>query len=1066
MGPKPIVGSESCCTSPPNPLAPIATYGKVGGRVTSLATDPGNSSIVYAGTAGGGVWKSTDAGATWSSTSAGQASLAGAQGASAIGALAIDPNNSLIVYAATGEDNLSDSQPGWGILKSTDGGTTWTVLGPATLARQHIGGIVVDRTNSQRVIVAADNGLFQSLDGGTTWNRVTIPSSNITPLSGQTPAQAATQIIQDPTTAGKFWLSVSDFCVKNAGDILTWDGASTWSTMAFNFTGLASRIGLGVAPNGVAYFSAADCMTNDLADIEKTADGGAHWTTIFGSGSPVPSGLTNYFNAGGGGQGDYDNVVSIDPFDTTGKTVVFGGVTALVTLDGGGSFIDVVQPYNGGFVHPDFHAVAFTSSGHFYTGNDGGVWSTADWGGANTSTPAGQSHWSNLNATLGAVQFYAGTALDASNLLGGTQDNGSPGSFNPPGVTPAPGWQEFLDGDGGYTAIDPTPNSSVIYAEVPRGDIFRGSRVKMSTNTSPYDSFNEAGPCRSSFNSGDPACTDPTSFVAPFSMDPTNSSIMVAGTNRVYRSFNGGGNGGPSGWAPISGDLTTGTSNFVGKADRLSVVSIGPTGIAGPVITGSMLGAVFYTPNGSANTPTWTNITGNLPQPSSSPSTNTFIFPNPWISGAVVNPSNASEAWVTIGGINTFTVWHTLNAGAGGGTQWSELSGVTPPSLGNEVVNGIALDPTTSTPSAVYVATDTGVFVCNPCTGTTADTAATWTRVGTGLPNVKVNAITFTRDQQTLIAWTHGLGAWSIPASGWQKIGGRLASRPVAPTPATTQLDAFVLGGDQQIWHTWLAGNTWHWEGLSGTVTSDPSAVIAAPGTLDAFARGGDSSLLQNHWNGFAWTGWQSRGGKLAAEPSAVATGGGGSVAFVKGTDSHLWYWDSSTGWHLAGGILNAGPAGAMGTAGAESDAFVQGSDNHLWYWSSATGWHLAGGVLADKPAAIVSGPGRLDAFVRGTDQALWHWSNATGATGAWDGAGGRIANRPTAVSLGLPRLDAFVQGTDNNLWHARSSGTGWQWEQLLGASTGIDPAATVSTTQINIYVRNSDLSLWYRNLQ
>ena len=155
-----------------------------------------------------------------------------------------------------------------------------------------------------------------------------------------------------------------------------------------------------------------------------------------------------------------------------------------------------------------------------------------------------------------------------------------------------------------------------------------------------------------------------------------------------------------------------------------------------------------------------------------------------------------------------------------------------------------------------------------------------------------------------------------------------------------------------------------------------------------------------------------------------------------------------------------------MGTPGAESDAFVQGSDNHLWYWSSATGWHLAGGVLADKPAAIVSGPGRLEAFVRGTDQALWHWSNATGATGAWDGAGGRIANRPTAVSLGLPRLDAFVQGTDNNLWHARSSGTGWQWEQLLGASTGIDPAATVSTTQINIYVRNSDLSLWYRNLQ
>jgi hypothetical protein len=66
-----------------------------------------------------------------------------------------------------------------------------------------------------------------------------------------------------------------------------------------------------------------------------------------------------------------------------------------------------------------------------------------------------------------------------------------------------------------------------------------------------------------------------------------------------------------------------------------------------------------------------------LPKPSLSPTQNTFVFADSWISGAAVNPTNPSEAWVSIGGLNTPTVWHTLNAGAPGGTVWKPISSVT-----------------------------------------------------------------------------------------------------------------------------------------------------------------------------------------------------------------------------------------------------------------------------------------------------------------------------------------------------------------------------------------------------
>ena len=100
------------------PLGPsaISDFYKSAGRVTAIAIDPTSSNTIYIGAADGGVWKTTDGGGSWVPLTDSQCSLA-------MGALAIDPVTPTIVYAGTGELNLTaDNYGGCGVLRSTDGG--------------------------------------------------------------------------------------------------------------------------------------------------------------------------------------------------------------------------------------------------------------------------------------------------------------------------------------------------------------------------------------------------------------------------------------------------------------------------------------------------------------------------------------------------------------------------------------------------------------------------------------------------------------------------------------------------------------------------------------------------------------------------------------------------------------------------------------------------------------------------------------------------------------------------------------------------------------------------------
>ena len=149
------------------------------GRATAILVHPQNPNIIYVGTGLGGVWKSTNGGESYVPLTDHQPSLA-------VGTMTFDPNDPNTIYVGTGQPAGGDSFYGAGILKSTDGGATWTVIGQEIFAGLGIADIVVLRNSPNTLLVAAGAqqsnytkkplqqppGIYKTSDGGITWTRV------------------------------------------------------------------------------------------------------------------------------------------------------------------------------------------------------------------------------------------------------------------------------------------------------------------------------------------------------------------------------------------------------------------------------------------------------------------------------------------------------------------------------------------------------------------------------------------------------------------------------------------------------------------------------------------------------------------------------------------------------------------------------------------------------------------------------------------------------------------------------------------------------------------------------
>jgi photosystem II stability/assembly factor-like uncharacterized protein len=617
-------------------------WGPNSGRVSAVAVDPTNNLIVYAGAAQGGVWKTTNGGATWTALTDTQASLA-------IGSIAIDPRNHLTIYVGTGEENNSgDSYYGAGILKSTDGGNTWTQycgpfcgpVGPSGYwgGGARIGGLAVQPNNSSVVLAAVGccatgpSGVYRSADAGQTWTQ----TLNVN-------GSQAYNVIFDPHTPATAYASV------DAGGVYkSTDGGNTW--VAVNGSGAAAlplsgngRFALAMDPNTTTtlWAAVASNTNNNLAGLFKTTDAGNTWTNL-------PN--TPDFCVG---QCWYDLVVAVQPGNSN---VIFAGGaqsccgSVVQSVDGGNTWTIYSN------IHPDAHAFVFTPDGSIlYVGNDGGMWST-------TQIASTNINWTNLNTGLATEQFYPGLSIDSNNVnigFGGTQDNGTE-LYS--GTTT---WNVVSCGDGGVTLIDNTTNPLTVYANCIENSFYK--------STNGGQNFQSA---QNGINA-----KDRVNWTPPAALDLTNPQRLYFGTQYVYQTTNGAGL-----WTQISPDLTGGNGN------TLQAIAVSPVN---PNTVWAAAGSqVSMTQNALAGTSsTWNNVTG------------TQMLPPRYITAITADPQEAGTAYVTFSGFSGYGdnlghVFMTTNAG----TTWTDISG----NLPNIPADDIVVDPLQA--NTIYAATDFGVF--------------------------------------------------------------------------------------------------------------------------------------------------------------------------------------------------------------------------------------------------------------------------------------------------------------------------------------------------------------------
>jgi uncharacterized repeat protein (TIGR01451 family) len=804
--------------------------GAVSGRITGVAADPIDPNTIFIAAAGGGVWKTTNGGTSWNPLTDHVTDGSGNPVVEFMGAVTETrgPTNNEVVYAGTGEANNSgDSGYGEGILVSPDGGTTWTLENAGgAFTGLTVSRIAIDPGNSSTVYAAtAENGvngtfgvntgIWRSINGGVTW-------TNMTAAVGLSTSDDWSDVVIDPRTSGAtavlFAAIGTSIGSNNNGVFESTNGGTSWSPV----TGLPSgsndgRISLAIAhpaaaTNATLYASISDTSGN-LLNLEKSTDGGATWKDLTSN-----LGGDDYLTP----QGDYDNVVAINPTNTNiafaagveqnqGPTFNGGGIVE--TQDGGTTWTngtshpDINTGTNGkNGPRTDYHALAFDASGRLLVGNDGGIWRLD----SNSLSPK-NILWTDLNGNLDTIQFE-GIAVDPNNpaiAYGGSQDNGTEKT------TGTLSWNLIVDGDGGITRLDPL-NDKVVYQEnsSPNG----ANDISLQVSTNAGGSFTDI--------SGGLVTNFGPNFYAPYVLD--SSGNVYYGTDFLNLSADQGNT-----WSQIG---TPGTNNFNPNSDAIDAVAVSPTTnnvvyvSAQNFNTGA--GEVFVTKNAQAANPnnvSWTEID----------------LPGGWVAGGLnsiaVDPSDATGG-TAYAVVNSFTgggnhVFKTTNFGG----LWTDVSHT----LLDTPVNAVAVSPDGKT---VYIGTDVGVYF-------TTDGGTKWAVFQSGLPNVQVVELDLIPSQNLLAVGTHGRGAFEVTtlpvadlqvsASGPATVtAGNNATYTVTLTnkgpsdaqavsltdtlPSGTTLVSFgAVSGHNPDGFTYTPSN--------GTITGTPTNGVVAAGNQDEF---------------------------------------------------------------------------------------------------------------------------------------------------------------------------------------------------------------------------------------
>jgi photosystem II stability/assembly factor-like uncharacterized protein len=673
-----------------------------GGRTAAVSGVAGNPFLYYIASVNGGIWKTIDAGRTWEP-------IFDSQPTGSIGALAVAPSRTRIIYAGSGEGlQRPDLAIGDGVYKSTDGGQTWKNVGLQD--GQQIAGIAVDPVDFDRVFVAVlghpygpneERGVYRTTDGGATWQKVLYKNENVGAYAVAIDQHDPNVVYATLWAARQApWEIGASFETAGSGLFKSTDGGANWTQLT---NGLPQRVGrteVAIAPSDskiVYTYADVEAKGDDSGALYRSDDAGAHFEKVNDAANIAQRG---------------DDLVSIavDPHDP--DTVYLTNTTTYRSTDGGKTF-RAIKGAPGG---DDYHTIWINPNDPnvFILGSDQGATITLD----------DAKTWSSWYNQPTAEMFHV-FADDRFPYLvcGGQQESGSAC------VSSRGNWGEITERDWhpvgafeyGYVVEDPQHRGTFYGAKVEKFVERTGQTQEVDPVAVRSKRFRQVR-------------TEPLVF------DHFNKHRLYSGANVIFATDDGG-----QRWRQISPDLTRSHPAVPGviaafESDdpqngkhRGVVYAIAPSyRRAGTIWAGTDDGLIWITRDYGAH---WKNVT---------PSALT-----PWSKIAQIDASRADDntAFVAVNRFRLDDLRPYVYVTHDGGAHWQlRVDG-----LPNEPVNAVRQDPVE--PRLLYAATENGVYV-------SFDAGTHWQPLQQNLPHTSVRDLVV-HDNDLAIA-THGRGFWIL----------------------------------------------------------------------------------------------------------------------------------------------------------------------------------------------------------------------------------------------------------------------------------------------------------------
>ena len=687
----------------------------VSGSIQAVAPSATDSNTIYVATTNGGVWKTTNATAatpTWTPLTD-QALPALSLGS--IGISPLDPNV-ILAGASLTSSYANDGGTRFGVARSTDGGSTWTVVG-TTLANKQIRSIVPTSTlvsGSPVVLAGTSTGVYRSIDSGVTYTQI---------VSGIT-TNSVTDLVRDPGVSTRFYATSNGTIFRSEDTGANWVNAN-----GAGFGVVAgARVLLSVhnsAGNDIVY--AAVITNGALTNVYRSANQGANWTAL-GTPSPV------IFP---GGQGDIHGALLADRTDP--NTVWISGDrqdTPFPNANGANNYSGnvfrnvsgvwanmVMNGANGTSPHADSRGLAFDASGNIIHVNDGGIFKL-------TNPSLSTRVWSSLIGNITPTEAHSATYDSLTNtVLFGTQDTGTGSQLTAGGALA----NDLLQGDGGNVAIDSDQTAhagnSIRYMGFTGLPAYRLTFNAANSNISGYVALGLNITAGSGSGLTIYAFDANVQFYNPYVLNRINGSRMLIGTQNIYESAN-------------KGDSFT---NLGAAGGQVGNGFSGNPGMAyGGRLNGVAFPDVFYT---AAGTVIKHRVT------SGGAISTLATYPGSSIRAIAMDPQNYTHIFV-VDTTSQGRVWASFDEGA---TWMNFTANIATFSNSLRTIEVFSPAPTPLN-TVLLVGGAGGVWqMRRPGSAGTA-----WTTLTAGMPKALVYDLRYDYTDNVLVAGTLGRGVWTL----------------------------------------------------------------------------------------------------------------------------------------------------------------------------------------------------------------------------------------------------------------------------------------------------------------